>query len=61
MNTNLNADIRELTADEFDNVAGGNAAAVFAGILTYLVTKAADDVAPEFKVVDKIRTLITQK
>jgi len=60
MNTNLNADIREMTADELDNVAGGNAQ-VIAFAVAYLATKVLDDVAPEFKVVDKIKTTITQR
>lgn len=47
MNTNLTY-IRELTAEELDNVAGGNAV-VIGFVATYLATKLLDDVAPEFK------------
>lgn len=50
-------DIRELTADDLDNVSGGNPA-VIGFVVGYLATKLLDDVAPEFKVVDKIKTLI---
>jgi len=60
MNTNLNTDIRELTSDELDSVAGGNGA-VIGFVVAYLATKVLDEVAPEFKVVDKIKTMITQK
>jgi hypothetical protein len=60
MNTNLNADIRELTAQELDNVAGGNAQ-VIGFAVAYLATKVLDEVAPSFKVVDQIRTMVTQK
>lgn len=52
--------IRELTAGELDNVAGGNPAIV-AFVAGYLATKLLDDVAPEFKVVDKIKTMITDE
>ncbi len=57
---NTNADIRELTAHELDNVTGGNAQ-VIGFAVAYLATKVLDEVAPEFKVVDKIWTMITQK
>ena len=52
--------IRGLTADELDNVAGGNPA-IIGFVAGYLATKVLDDVTPEFKVVDQIKTMITQK
>ena len=50
-------DIRELTMDDLDNVSGGNPA-VIGFVVGYFATKLLDDVSPEFKVVDKIKTLI---
>lgn len=49
--------IRELTTDELDMAAGGNPA-VIGFVAGYFATKLLDDVSPEFKVVDKIKSMI---
>jgi hypothetical protein len=49
--------IRELTADDLDHVAGANPAMI-GFVVGYLATKLLDDVSPEFKVVDKIKTMV---
>jgi hypothetical protein len=49
--------IRELTVDELDNVAGGNAV-VIGFMAGYFATKLLDEVTSEFKVIDKIKTMV---
>lgn len=49
--------IIELATDDLDSVSGANPA-VFGFVVGYLATKLLDDVAPEFKVVDKMKSMI---